>query len=116
MSPLPSLPPVEATDDEVRAWVRAAMQAVDAVPRRKNWRFRALGCSYGEAMADAPRTGRVGLEIPVGEMRILRELAAERGIGVETLVRRALATWMSAIGDVDPDSIPTLARGGILGR
>jgi len=113
---IPALPPREATDDEVKAWVRTAIRALDSTERQRNWRFRALGCSVGEAMADAPRDGRVGLKIPVGEMRILREVAKERGFRVETLVRRALATWLVAVADVDPEELPFLAHGGMLTR
>jgi len=111
---IPDLPSTEATDDEVRAWVRSAMLALDSTEPRRNWRFRAIGSSYAEAMADAPRDARLGLKVPVGEMRILRVVAKERGIGVEQLVRRAFATWLVAIGDVDPASIPYLSRGGML--
>jgi hypothetical protein len=111
---IPALPPREASEEEVRAWVKVAIQALDETPRERNWRFRAIGSSYAEAMVDAPRTARVGLKLPVGEWRIVREVAKERGIGVETLVRRGFATWLVAIGDVDPASIPSLGRGGML--
>lgn len=110
------LPPTEATDDEVRAWVRMACIALEQTPRVRNWKFKALGMSTGEALADAPRDGRIGFAVPVGEMRILRVLAKERGIGVEPLVRRGFATWMCAVGDVDPEDVPSLGRGGMLYR
>lgn len=110
------LPPVEATDDQVKAWVRTAINALETTPRARNWRWRALGMSVGEAMVDAPRTGRIKVEIPVGEMRILREMAAERSIGVETMVRRGFATWACAIAELDREDAPSLTRGGMLWR
>jgi hypothetical protein len=111
---IPALPAREATDDEVKAWVKVAVQALDATDRQRNWRFRALGSSYAEALADSPREARLGLKIPVGEMRIVREVAKERGIGTEQLMRRAFATWLVAIGEVDPEAIPYLTKGGML--
>lgn len=109
------LPPAGATDDEVAAWVRMAILALDDTPTRTNWRYRAIGSSVGEALAQAPDTARLGMRIPVGEWRIVREIAARRALGVEVLARRALGTWMVAVERVEPRAIPHLTRGGMLG-
>lgn len=109
------LPSPEATEAEVAAWVRVQVRALDEdTMRRRNWRYRALGMSVGEALAQAPTVTRVAVPIPAGEYRIVKDVAAERGVAMEPFVRRALGTWLVAVASVDPGAIPTLVKGGLL--
>lgn len=109
------LPPSGATEDEVAAWVRAAILAIDDTPNRRNWRYRAIGQPMGQAIAEgAPRNARVGMRIPIGEWRIIRDIATRRDLGMEVLCRRAFGTWMVAVERIDPVEIPYMTRGGML--
>jgi len=108
------LPPVEASDDEVRAWVRTSMIALDDTKRKSTWRFNALGMSLGEALADAPRDVRVTIVVPVGEARLISDAAKARGIPRDAFIRRVLGTWMVAMEDCDPDAVPALLVGGLI--
>jgi hypothetical protein len=107
------LPGVEASEAEVREWVAYQMTVIDETPRHPRWRYRAAG-PMGEALADAPRSFRLNLRVPVGEMRVLRDVAASRGIGADTLARRAIGTWLVAVGEVDPAALPYFCRGGLV--
>ena len=97
-------------DAEIAAYVRAALAAIDMTPRKRNWRQRALGMSQPDALAMVPGDYRLSLKVPLGEMRLLRDAATERGIGVEQLVRRALGTWMTVAGY----DVPFLTSGGLI--
>lgn len=109
------LPPRNATDEEVAAWVKAAVQALDDTERKPNWRYRALEMSMGEALAEAPRFTRLTVKVPVGEMRIVRDVAKRREMPVDPMLRRAFGTWLVAVEGVDPVLLPWLTKGGILG-
>lgn len=109
------LPSSEATEAEVAAWVRVQVNALDdGALRRKNWRYRALGMSVGEALAQAPTVTRVAIPVPAGEYRILKDVAAERGLAMEPFTRRILGTWLVAVAGVEPAAIPSLTKGGLL--
>jgi len=108
------LPPREASDDEVRAWVRTTMIALDDTERKSNWRFRAVGMSLGEALAEAPRDVRVTISLPVGEARLVSDAAKARGIPRDAFIRRVLGTWMVAMEECEPSAIPALLVGGLI--
>jgi len=90
------------------------MEALDDSPRLANWKFRAMGCSLGEALAEAPRDARITLRLPVGEVRYFTDAARRHGLGRDTFARRVLGTWMVAMEGVEPDDIPFTFKGGIL--
>ena len=108
------LPPREATDEEVRAWVRMTVGAMDTTERVSTWRYRALGMTRGEAMLGAPTHSRVSLKIPVGEARLVADCAKDHGLTRDVYARRVLGTWLACFDEVDPDSIPALLRGGMI--
>jgi len=111
MRPLPSR---EADADEVAAWVRSAMIALDDTPRERMWRWRALGGNYGDAVAGAPGMARLGIRITLDEKRLLSRIAADRGLPMETYVRRLLGTAIVAVDRVDPDALPFILNGGMI--
>ena len=111
---IPSLPSREASDDEVVAWVRAAMIALDDVKPERYWRRRALGGNYGEALALPRPAARIGLRMSLDEKAIIVRLAERHGIGVETYMRRLLGTALVAVERVEPDALPALLLGGMI--
>jgi len=108
------LPPVEASDEEVRAWVRTTMIAMDDTPRRSTWRFNALGMSLGEALAEAPRDVRITLTVPVGEARLISDAAKARSIPRDAFIRRIIGTWMVAMEGLASEDVPMLTGGGLI--
>lgn len=104
-----------ADDEEIAQWVRSQLTALDTTPRQRRWRARALGMSKGEALAAAPRTTRIDIDVPIGETRILRVAAQARGMALSAYVRRAVATVLVASDRVEPDAIPWLASDGLIG-
>lgn len=96
------------------AYVRTALAALDASPRVARWRARAMGGNRTDILAEASPDVRLGLKVPVGEMRIVRDVARERGIGAETMFRRGFGTWMAAMTELDPGDLPYFLRGGLL--
>jgi hypothetical protein len=104
------------TDDAaIAAWVRERLAALDAAPRDPRWRHKALGMTRGEAAATAHRDVRLDITLPVGEMRVLRDCAAARGLPVRAYVRRALGTVVVACDGVPVEMVGHLAKGGLLG-
>ena len=108
------LPPREASDDEVRAWVRATVHAMDDTPRVSTWRYRALGMTMGDAMLGAPSHSRLSIKLPVGEARMVADAAKDRGLSRDVYVRRIVGTWLATFDNVDPESVPTLLLGGMI--
>jgi len=78
------LPPSDATEKEVAAWVRAAVANLDDEQRKRNWRYYALGMTMGQAIAMAPEVSRLGFRVPTPEFRIVRQVARDRGLLVRT--------------------------------
>lgn len=105
-----------ADDPEaVRAYVEMRLAQLDTTPRDRYWRRKALGMDRADAIALAPRYGRLDLHVTVGELRVLRDCARRRGLGLRPWVRAAVATAAIACDDVDPATIPSLAAHGLLG-
>lgn len=101
-------------DAEIAAWVTARLHVLDTTPRDKRWKTKALGMPVTVALSQAPRDYRLDLRVPVSEMRLLNDAARKRGLGTRTYVRKAVATMM-AVDGFDPDDVPSLAAGGLLG-
>jgi len=71
--------------------------------------------SIGQAIAaDTERYTRLNVRMPVTEARLISEAAKRHGTTRDPFIRRVLATWLVAMEDVDPRSIPSLSRGGLL--
>lgn len=102
-------------DAAIAAWVSARLAEFDDSPRDKAWRRKALGMPRPVALAMAPREYRLDLRIPVGEMRLVNDVAKAHGLGTRTYLRRVLATMMVVVDDVDPEMLPYLAHGGLIG-
>ena len=102
-----------ANDDDIKAWVDRALAALDDTPRVARWRTNALGMPRTVAMATAPRMARLDISVPVGEWRIIKDVAQSHGLGPRQWVRKALAT-MCLVEGVNPDMVPWLAGGGII--
>lgn len=109
-----ALPSAQATDEEVAEWVRRTVAALDVTPRDPRWRHKALGMTRAEAVSAAPLRYRLDLQVPVGEMRVLRRLAERRGLGVRAYVRRLIATALLAVEGLDADDVPSLCEGGLI--
>jgi hypothetical protein len=101
-------------DAAIVAWVKTELAALDATPRERNWRRRAIGGTVGSVMAEVPLHTKLDLRVPRTEMRVLREAAERRGIGVRTYLRRAIATCLLCDG-WSPESMAYFAEGGLLG-
>lgn len=105
----------EGDDAAVAAWVRERLAEMDDTPRNKMWRTRAQGMPFSVAMSYAPTIYRLDLRIPVGEMRVLNDVAKSRGLPTRTYLRRAVATVMVACDGVDPSMIPSMVQTGLIG-
>jgi hypothetical protein len=99
----------------ISAFVAQRLAAMDHTPRDRYWRRRALGMSMADAIDSAPRYGRLDLHLTVGEIRVLRDCAKGRDLGLRPWVRAAVATAAICCDDVDPAMIPSLAGPGLLG-
>lgn len=100
---------------DIREFVLARLAELDTTPRDRYWRRNALGMTKAEAIADAPRFGRLDLRITLGEIRVLRSCATRRGMTLRPWLRAALATAAIACEGVAAEEIPTLAGHGLLG-
>lgn len=98
----------------IRRAIDEVLAEMDDTPRNRAWKFRALGTTNSEALADVPRGVRLDMRLSIPEMRVLRTVAADRGISVRGYARRAVGTVLIACDDVDPDAIMGLAKGGMI--
>jgi hypothetical protein len=108
------LPPNEVTDEDIAALVGAWMEHLDARPRNPMWRYRALGTTVAQAVADAPVTGTVTLHPPHGELRVVRKLARDRQLDLATYIRRLVGSMLVVAEDVKPDHAPWWTKDGLI--
>lgn len=109
------LPPLSATEAELSSWVGMVITALDDTPRRVNWRWRALGRrNLTEVLAEAPTHYNLRLQLPIGEQRIIADLARSRGLGLQPYARRLMGSALAAIEGLEYDDVPYLLKGGLL--
>jgi len=99
--------------DDVAEVVAQELELLDSSKRRANWKYRALGATVAEVVAEVPTKTRLDVNVPVGELRVVRRLAEARGLTLRAYLRRALATAVVCDG-VDPADVPVLTKGGPL--
>ena len=108
------LPPSDADDVQIAAWVRAAMSAMDNSPHQRFWRRRVLGTARHEVIANGGAYYRLDLKVPIDDMRQILAAARERELPVRTWTRQALATAMVVCEGVHPDDVPWISGQGLL--
>ena len=105
---------IPGDDLENARWVRDRLNELDVTPRKPNWRYRASGMTQGQAAALAPRVVTLNLRIPVGEMRIVNDVAARRGVSASKLIRRCVGTILVACEDYPVEAVPFLLDGELV--
>lgn len=111
-----ALPGPDATDEEVAAWVHEALIAIDARPRHRMWRWRAVGGNLADALADAGlRDARLDIRVPVSEMRVITAVCRAREIGPRAYLRRAFGTMLVVCDGLEPSDVPGMCAGGLIG-
>lgn len=101
------LPPLD-DDEAVSRWIEHELIALDESAHERYWRFRAGGTPAAALAAVDLREIRIDMKVPVGEARMINDVAAGRGLKTRTYVRRALGSILVVCDGLSPDDVPSL--------
>jgi hypothetical protein len=101
MSTNSDLPPTDADDDELTAWINARLDSME--PRVKTWRYRVMGKTVAEILAErAVAKKHLSLSMPADAYSVFMTEVRAIGLKPATLMRRLIGNWLLSRGKHHP--------------
>lgn len=66
--------------EKVTEWVDNQLAALDNAPTRQNWRYRAVGKSTTQILADVDRVKRIEMVLPLPTWRVIKQAAGQGSV------------------------------------